>query len=264
MPVVQFVHPNLLRGDSHDYEGGNMMKTYCRQHGKLIAFIGCIGFLGIMEAYSTPSGSKNFPVFFNMAFGYVSFDSYEWLMASTIKWIMPQFALLFFWGDYIEDRLVHHLNYILTRTNHLARYVWSVYLKLLAIVVVACVMLYLAAAIVASSQFEHLTLSFSILWNMMTYLLYLYLILLFINVMSISIKAIYSVLIVIGGQLVSLTTTKLIFDGKLPSSLYPFAPTSNVLFSYNQGKLYPAFLLGAAILIVFILNLTLLRRKEVL
>lgn len=230
----------------------------------IVAFVLSTIILGVVVNLMNPASSLDFSKYFSVTFGYINFNNVTSLITSIMKWILPQFILMFFWGDYLEYRLINHLNYILTRTNKVAKYLKMVYLELLAVTILACVILYIVTIAVAGVTLGQLSFSFSILENMFTYMIYLYMMLLLVNMISIFVKAIYGVFIVMGIQTIFLVITKYILDGVVSENLYRLLPTSSVLFYYNSGSLAVALLLMLLVFAIYLFNVIFLRKKEVL
>lgn len=235
--------------------------------GKLI--IALITTIAIGSFISNIAYTTDFQELFKFTYGYIDFKDYPSIISSIIKWIIPQLVMIFFWGDYLEENLLNQLKYILTRTGKVDKYIVSTYLKLLSIVLITCAFLYTSTFIVTVVQGNNLNIDTYIIKSMAVYFMYMFLIIVMVNTLSIFVQAAYAVFIVLGTETVFLIITKLIFDGLISEKLYRLLPTSTILFYSNNnlmewGAIYELLYLSLLITVAIFLNILFLKNKEVL
>lgn len=211
----------------------------------------------------------DFADFYNKTYGYIGLKDYTLLFVTLLKWILPQLAMILFWGNYLENNFVENAEMILTRTKNVRRYVVCFSMELFIAVMVMCAIYDMIIFIISCFSFGFHAVSTEAWINMLIYFLYLYGVALSVNLLSIFTKAAYGVFAVMGVQVLFLAIIKSIYDGLLERSLYGFIPVSHVLFYLNEkmfsiDQAYSVFYLISLIVIIIGSTIVVLKRREVL
>ena len=210
----------------------------------------------------------NFTEMFRIIYGYVEFKGNSF-MSTLIQWILPQILLICLWGDYVEGDLIRHWTYIRTRTNHMAGYLFKTYARLFSFIVISCSIFFFMTIMLTMSQTSKIVIGWNEVYQMLVYLLYVFLMIMLVNTVSIGIQAIYAASIIIGIQVLLVTIIKSIFHSAILTKIYSMLPISMALSYYfdkfsNFEKVRLLFIGIGAIGITFILNVMILKRKEIL
>ncbi|WP_027400525.1 hypothetical protein [Anaerovorax odorimutans] len=244
------------------------MKIKCTRDGWITCIIVsiCTGFITYM--FYNIGGFSFFDIF-NKTYGYIGLKDYNLLFVTLLKWILPQLTIILFWGNYLENNFVGNAELILTRTKDVKKYVVSFSLELFVAVIVMSAVYYMVILIISVFSYGIPVISAKAWINMLLYFLYLYGIVLIVNLFSLFMRAAYSVFVIMVIQIFFLGIVKLIYDGLIDMSVYKLLPISSVLFYLNENEFsinkgYSVFYLVFLIVILIYLTVKVLRHKEIL
>ena len=211
----------------------------------------------------------DFADLYNKTYGYIGLKDYNLLFVTLLKWILPQLTMVLFWGNYLENNFIENAEMILTRTKNVRRYVVRFSMELFIAVMVMCAIYDMIIFIISCFSFGFPAVSARAWINMLIFFLYLYGVVLSVNLLSIFMKAAYGVFAVMGMQIFFLEIVKLIYGGLLDRNLYGLIPVSHVLFYLNENmflidQAYSVFYLISLIVIIIGFTIVVLKRREVL
>lgn len=211
-------------------------------------------------------GAASFSDVFAMTYGYVSLSDSPSMFITALKWMTPQLLLLLFWGNYQEEQIGRYFLYIRVRTNRMARHLFLINLRLLFVTIAACLAWILMTGLQMYRWKVPLDIDGYFLQQVVLYLLYQYLILLAVNLISGFTKAIYGMSLIIGVELLSFEFLVMIQNGTLAESIGQWLPAFWPLFYYQEDTAMltaPIFILLAGVILMFFLNERRMKRKEV-
>lgn len=203
---------------------------------------------------------------FRRTFNYLEVKNYEGFASSLVLWFLPQITILLFCGNYIEENLINGAAMLLSRTRKLGKIILIYSTEVVLLTSAGCCAIWLAwymFAVPISGGY-----GFPNGFELLSYLLYICLVVLAANWLTLFMSSAYAVLVVIGVQLVQLEVVKTIIDGVLPKELYMFLPVSPALFSLNYN-IFNINLVGSYLYLVGMIGIILasslivLKKKEI-
>lgn len=166
----------------------------------------------------------------SLAYGWLDFRNLDALIVSFMRWILPQIALCGFWGNYMEEQLLHYLPYILTRTRKPEQFFRRVYGKLSGISILFCLG-FLIIPILISIFGRNLCLFDENGWEKVgLWICYQLLCLVFVNAISIFLGAVYGTGILLCIEIFMFFFYKMMVMKLIPRVFIKILPISAVWF----------------------------------
>ena len=200
-------------------------------------------------------------------FGCIAFGNRSVFISSIIRFLLPQVGLLLLWGNYIHENVVVNYELIFTRTRKsykvLGKYIVRLFFMVTGTVFSLEVILlgiYLLKGCLIDSWFD-------LMLDLGLYCVYMDGVIIAVNILSLAIRNIFSVILTLVFQLIMFEATYQLMQESFLSSIYYFMPTSPVMLVNNVGLgrglklIWGICLIGIAVL-WFILGCQYTSRKE--
>lgn len=204
--------------------------------------------------------------FITFTYGYVDLWHANNIV-SIIYWILPQFILIIYLGNYTEVRLLKNATLIFTRTNKRIKIILKIFKELF--IRICCFYLFqlILVIIIVGALNLKLFIDTNTVLIMIRLILYNFFIILVVNSISILFKSIYGVYLVLIMQLAMLYLSNLILSWN--EYYLKYLPTTNALLSLNkfgvgiENNVSLLYLL-ILILVVIVITINIFSKKEIL
>ena len=200
---------------------------------------------------------------------YVDFCNHKKFLTSIIKFLIPQIGVLLIWGNYFHENIVKNNNIIFTRTRKMERIIWRYIKELFLGVTVMTGVFELGICLIYLLKGNCSDNVGSLLVDLWIYNMYMNCILIITNLLALFIKEIYSILIILSIQLISLEMIYTLINKEVLNKVYYLIPTSSVLLSKNAEmgnscKIGSGLYLLLLIMVTILLGCAMARKKEYL
>ena len=206
--------------------------------------------LAFLESFFDPEG-QSLEFVLGWLVGNVGFYNRKIFLATVFRFLIPQVGIIALWGNYM------HENVVFTRTRKSGKILWKYTLQLIWNVTITVVTLEGILCLVYLCKGCKLQSVSTMCSTLGMYCIYINVCLVAINILSLAIQSIFSILVILIGQLVSLEVTYHILQIDKMPRLYYVLPTSPVMFMQKIngcGHLefyWAIYLLGIIILLFF-------------
>ena len=225
----------------------------------------CISFL---ESFQMLSDSSDLGDMYRRIFGYIYFGNYHLFLSSIIKFLLPQLGVLVIYGNYFEHKIIQNSSIIFSRTRKIYKIILRYTMELILGVSMMLIALYGFVGIrYVCSGYQVVHMGVLVL-DLLLYLMYINMILVVINVLSLIIDTIYSVSLILVLQLLGLQCIYFLKSSTQLEQLYYFIPTSVPLLESNVGMsndikvIWLLYLIGIASMSIAIIGWYLKKYKE--
>lgn len=220
----------------------------------------------LLESFFEP-GDRSLDYMMRWIFGYIGFNNRNLYFASLMRFLLPQFGILLLWGNYMHENVVSNYELIFTRTRKSYKVLWKYAVHLFINVSVSVLFLESVLFLVYHLKGCKIDSISGIGLDMGLYAVYTDCLLLVINILSLAVKNIYSVMLALIVQLLGLEETYHILEDGTVSGIYYVLPTSPAMLMQNiklgNGmKLIWGFYLIGIIGLCFMLGCRYTRHKE--
>lgn len=225
----------------------------------------CITFL---ESFQMLSDSSDLGDMFRRIFGYIYFGNYNLFLSSIIRFLLPQLGVLVIYGNYFEHKVIQNSTIIFSRTRKVYKIIFQYTLELFLGVSVMLIVLYGLVGIRYVCSGYRVVHIGALGLDLLLYLMYMNMILVVTNVLSLIVDTIYSVSLILVLQLLGLQFIYFLKSSMQLEQLYYFIPTSTSLLESNVGisndikLIWLLYLLGISSMSIAIIGGYLKKYKE--
>lgn len=218
-------------------ERGNMHikgEHKCEIGRRNVNIIIILAIIIFMESFITPE-ERSLDYIIRWIFGYIGFNSRNLFFSSLIRFLFPQIAILLLWGDYIHENIVTNYELIFTRTRKSHKVLWKYIAQLALKSTLTVAFLETVLCFIYLLKGCRIDSVFDICFDMGLYCIYMDFLIIAVNIISLALSSISSVIIVLVIQLLLLEKTYHILQGDVISKIYYILPTSPVMLVNNAG-----------------------------
>ena len=168
-------------------------------------------------------------------FGYIGFNNRNLFFASLARFLLPQIGILLLWGNYIHENVVTNYELIFTRTRKSYKVLWKYIVKLLVKVTMTVLFLELVLCFVYLLKGCSIDRLAGLCLDLGLYCIYMDCLIMVVNVISLAVRNIFSVIITLVIQLLLIEETYHLLQGESIPSIYYILPTSPIMLINNMG-----------------------------
>ena len=187
-----------------------------------------------LESFISPE-QRSLDYIMRWIFGYIGFGSRSLFFSSLARFLLPQIGLLLLWGNYIHENVVTNYELIFTRTRKsykvLRKYIAQLFLKVTVTVLFLEAVLFLIY-LLKGCGIDSLT---DLCLDLGLYCVYMDCLIIAVNVISLAVRNIFSVIMTLVAQLFLIEGTYQLLQGESIPPIYYILPTSPVMLINNVG-----------------------------
>lgn len=221
-----------------------------RQFIGMVFIIVVVSFLLSMNA---GDGTENFNIQFAFVYGWMDYQNVNAMLISFANWIFPQMILILFLGNIAEEQLYSMLPYILTRAENPTKIWRKVYKKVIGISVVASGMFPLSLWSILFVEGMRCSIDREGWSQIICWILYQVLCVLFLNVMAAYMPPIYGIGILLSGEVLLWFLQGMIFGGMFPAVIHKILPISTIWFFDGKEILQSDSTIGLGIFLIIVI-----------
>lgn len=233
---------------------------------KVLLFISIV--VMILESFLELE-NKSIDEMIGYVFGYIAIGNYNVFLRSLITFMLPQIAILLIWGNYFDDCILGNANIIFTRTRQVSKVLLKFTMELILGVSITVILLIGGLSIIYFMKGYRVYAVIETIENCVLYMIYINLLVITVNLISLSINVMYSVLSVFTIQLGFLHCIYMIKTEILSSNLYYVLPTASSMMFFNNEitnriKIGWLIYMIALMLILYFISCAIVKKKEFL
>lgn len=200
-------------------------------------------------------------------FGYIGFNNRNLFFSSLARFLLPQIGLLLLWGNYIHENVVTNYELIFTRTRKSYKVLWKYIVQLIMKVTMTVLFLEIVLCCVYLFKGCNIDSLADICLDLGLYCVYMNFLIMAVNVISLAVQNIFSVIVTLVIQLLLIEETYHLLQGESIPSIYYILPTSPIMLINNMGlghgiKLIWGIYLAGITIFCFIMGCQYTSRKE--
>jgi hypothetical protein len=202
-----------------------------RRNIEMIIVLAVIIFL---ESFISPE-QRSLDYIMRWIFGYIGFDNRHLFFSSLSRFLLPQIALLLLWGNYIHENVVTNYELIFTRTRKSYKVLWKYIVQLMIKVTMTVLFLEIVLCFVYMIKGCRIDSLADICLDLGLYCVYMDCLIMTVNVISLAVRNIFSVIITLVIQLLLVEGTYHLLQGGAIPLMYYILPTSPIMLMNNMG-----------------------------
>ena len=234
-----------------------------RRNIEMIIILAVIIFL---ESFTSPE-QRSLDYIMRWIFGYIGFGNRNLFFSSLARFLLPQIGLLLLWGNYMHENVVTNYELIFTRTRKSYKVLWKYIVQLLIKVTMTVILLETVLCLIYRLKGCNIDSLADICLDLGLYCVYMDCLIMTVNIISLAVRNIFSVIITLVIQLLLIEETYHLMQGDGIPKIYYLLPTSPIMLINNMGlghgiKLIWAIYLAGITVFWFIIGCWYTSRKE--